>query len=117
MHEFTVTVRKDHPITNGIDEFKHGRDELYQNSVITSGSQILATAFSDKTKDPKNTDKHEPMVWVSNYGKGRVVENVLGHDVEAMQSPGFKTLLIRCVEWAGTGAVTHPLPTDLKTKK
>src|SRR5262249_42948417 len=32
MHEFTVTVRKNHPITDGIKEFKHGRDELYQNS-------------------------------------------------------------------------------------
>src|SRR5260221_9755297 len=34
MHEFPVTVRKDHPITKGIKEFKHGRDELYQNSLM-----------------------------------------------------------------------------------
>src|SRR5882672_5709436 len=94
MHEFTITVRKDHPITRGIEQFKHGRDELYQNSLITSGSEVLATAFSDLNKDPKNTNKHEPIVWVSKYGNGRVCENVLGHDVEAMQSPGFKTLLI-----------------------
>ena len=39
--------------------------------------------------DPKNTDKHEPVVWVAQYGKGRVCENVLGHDVAAMKSPGF----------------------------
>src|SRR5262249_53147844 len=82
MHEFTVTARTDHPITKGIESFKHGRDELYQNSVITPGSVVLVTAYSDMKKDPKNTDKHEPIVWVSNYGKGRVVENVLGHDVE-----------------------------------
>jgi type 1 glutamine amidotransferase len=116
MHEFTITIRKDHPITKGIEQFKHGRDELYQNSLITSGSEILATAYSDKNKDPKNTDKHEPIVWVSRYGRGRVCENVLGHDVEAMQSAGFKTLLIRCVEWAATGEVFYPLPAELKTK-
>jgi type 1 glutamine amidotransferase len=116
MHEFTVTVRKDHPITQGIESFKHGRDELYQNSVITPGCVVLATAFSDKNKDPKNTDKHEPIVWISNYGKGRVVENVLGHDVEAMQSAGFKTLLVRCVEWAATGEAYYPLPAELKSK-
>jgi type 1 glutamine amidotransferase len=116
MHEFTVTMRKDHPITAGIEKFKHGRDELYQNSLLTPGSQVLATAYSDKSKDPKNTGKDEPIVWVSNYGKGRVVENVLGHDLEAMQSPGFQTLLIRCVEWAATGAAPYPLPAELKAK-
>jgi type 1 glutamine amidotransferase len=116
MHEFTVTARKSHPITQGIDSFKHGRDELYQNSVITPGSEVLATAYSDKSKDPKNTDKHEPVVWISTYGKGRVCENVLGHDVEAMQSAGFRTLLIRGVEWAATGTTTYPLPTELKAK-
>jgi type 1 glutamine amidotransferase len=116
MHQFTVTIRKDHPITNGIKEFKHGRDELYQNSVILPGSVILATAYSDKSIDPKNTGKDEPVVWVASYGKGRVCENVLGHDVEAMQSAGFKTLLIRCVEWAA-GEVTYPLPPELKREK
>jgi type 1 glutamine amidotransferase len=114
MHEFTVTIRKQHPITRGLKEFKHGRDELYQNSVILPGSEILATAYSDPKKDVKNTGKDEPMVWVAPYGKGRVCENVLGHDVEAMRSAGFQALLIRCVEWAGTGAVSSPLPPELK---
>ncbi len=101
MHQFTVTVRKEHPITKGIKEFKHGRDELYQNSVILPGSEILVTAYSEKSLDPKNTGKDEPIAWVATYGQGRVYHNVLGHDVEAMQSSdGFKTLMIRGVEWA-----------------
>jgi type 1 glutamine amidotransferase len=117
MHEFTVTVRKEHPITAGIKEFKHGRDELYQNSLMLPGSEVLATAYSDPTKDPKNTGKHEPVLWVSMYGKGRVCNNVLGHDVEAMQSPGFQTLLIRGVEWAATGQVFRGLPPALREGK
>lgn len=115
-HEFSVTMRKsDHPITKGLPaEFAHANDELYQNSVMFPDSVVLATAFSDKKLDPKNTDKHEPVVWVAQYGKGRVCENVLGHDVPAMQSPGFKALLIRGVEWAATGKVTAPVPEALK---
>jgi type 1 glutamine amidotransferase len=118
MHQFTITVRKKHPITEGIAEFKHGRDELYQNSKILPGSEILATAFSDTAKDPKNTGKDEPMVWVARYGKGRVYHNALGHDVEAMgSSAGFQALMVRGVEWAATGKVTSPLPESLKAKK
>src|SRR5262245_31566384 len=115
-HEFAVTIRKtDHPITKGLPaEFAHANDELYQNSVMFPENVVLATAFSDKKKDPKNTDKHEPVVWVANYGKGRVCENVLGHDVPAMKSPGFQALLIRGVEWAATGEVRSPVPEDLK---
>jgi type 1 glutamine amidotransferase len=117
MHEFTVAVRKEHPITAGLKEFKHGRDELYQNSLMLPGSEVLATAYSDKAKDPKNSGKHEPVVWVSTYGKGRVCANVLGHDVEAMRSEGFQTLLVRGVQWAATGEVSHSLPSSLKEGK
>ena len=117
-HEFAVTVRKEHPITMGMKEFKHGPDELYQNSVMLPSSIVLFTAYSDKEKDPKNTGKHEPVVWVASYGKGRVVNNVLGHDVEAMKSSeGFQAVLIRGVEWAGTGEVFYKLPDGLKEDK
>jgi type 1 glutamine amidotransferase len=117
-HEFSVTIRKnDHPITKDLPaEFAHANDELYQNSVMFPKSEVLATAFSDKKKDPKNSDKHEPVVWVAEYGKGRVCENVLGHDVAAMKSLGFQTLLIRGVEWAATGEVHYPVPAELKKR-
>jgi type 1 glutamine amidotransferase len=115
-HVFTVTIRKpDHPITEGLpSSFVHSNDELYQNSVMLPGSVVLATAYSDKSIDQRNTNKHEPVVWVAHYGKGRVCENVLGHDVEAMKSPGFQILLIRGVEWCATGAAHAPVPADLK---
>ncbi len=109
MHEFTVSPRnKEHVVTKGVAEFKHGRDELYQNSLVPTGAEVLMTAFSDKEKDPKNTGKHEPVVWVAEYGKGRVYHNSLGHDVEAMKSSsGFAVLLVRGVEWAATGKASY----------
>ena len=110
-HVFTVTIRNaDHPITKGMPaEFKHSNDELYQNSVMLPGSVVLATAYADKSLDDRNSGKHEPVVWVARYGKGRVCENVLGHDAEAMKSPGFQILMIRGIEWCATGK-TQPLP-------
>lgn len=114
MHEFVVSVRAEHPITAGWKSFLHGRDELYQNSLITPGSEVLVTAYSDPQKDPKNTGLNEPMVWVNRYGKGRVVQNALGHDVKAMEGAGFRFLLARCVEWAATGEVTTAVPQNLR---
>jgi uncharacterized protein len=115
-HVFTVTMRNaDHPITKGLPaSFVHSDDELYQNSVMLPGSVVLATAFSDASLDRKNSGKDEPILWVSSYGKGRVCENVLGHDVAAMQSLGFQVLLIRGVEWCATGAAHFPVPAELK---
>jgi type 1 glutamine amidotransferase len=118
-HVFSVTIRNaDHPITRGMPaEFQHANDELYQNSVMFPDSVVLATAYSDKSIDPKNSGKMEPVVWVSKFGKGRVCENVLGHDVAAMKDTGFQTLMIRCVEWAARGDVHYPVPSELQKAK
>ncbi len=105
-HEFKVKkTSAKHVISDGLSEsFDHPTDELYQNSVIPDGATILATAYSDPKK-PRGTGKDEAVIWVHTYGKGRVVENVLGHDVKAMSDPNFQEWMTRSVEWAATGEV------------
>jgi|SRR5579883_212910 len=108
-HEYTVKkTDAKHPISEGLpSEFKHNKDELYQNSMIPSGSVVLATAYSDPAK-PKGTGKDEPVIWVNTYGKGRVYNNALGHDTEAMSDPNYQEWMRRGVEWAATGTVGSP---------
>jgi type 1 glutamine amidotransferase len=116
-HEYDVAVKEaDHPITRGLaGEYPHSNDELYQNSVVPDSAAVLATAWSEPSKDPKNTGKHEPMVWVTTYGKGRVCNNALGHDAPAMEkSPVFQVLIVRGVEWAATGDAKAQPPAELK---
>jgi len=110
-HQFTVKKTDvAHPISAGAPaEFAHVVDELYQNSMLTPGSTVLATAYSDPAK-PKGTGKDEAVIWVNTYGKGRVFENVLGHDVATLLDPGVQTWNRRGVIWAATGDV----PSDLK---
>jgi len=105
-HVFTVKKTPAyHPISHGLpSQFEHAIDELYQNSVMVSGSTVLATAYSDPGK-PRGTGKDEPVIWVNSYGKGRVYENVLGHDTAAMADPRFQEWLRRGVLWAATGKV------------
>jgi type 1 glutamine amidotransferase len=110
-HEFTVKkTSSQHPISEGAPaEFAHVTDELYQNSLLPPGSVVLATAYSDPSK-PRGTGKAEAVIWAGTYGKGRVFENVLGHDVAAINDPGFQSWTRRGVIWAATGKV----PADVK---
>jgi len=105
-HEFPVTKTDvKHPISDGAPaKFNHVKDELYSNSLATPGRVVLATAYCDATK-PRGTGKEEPVIWVSQYGKGRVYNNVLGHDAAALSDPNVKAWMIRGVEWAATGKV------------
>ena len=105
-HVFTVKkTDTKHPISDGLPaEFEHTIDELYQNSMMLPGSVVLATAYSDPKK-PRGTGKDEPVIWVSSFGKGRVYENVLGHDTKAMADPKYQDWLRRGVIWAAMGKV------------
>ena len=84
-HRMSSTSRRPKPSTRFRTDcrlqFEHKIDELYQNSVMVPGNIVLATAYSDPQK-PKGTGKDEAVIWVNTYGKGRVYENSMGHDVE-----------------------------------
>lgn len=98
--EFAVKIKNaDHPITKGLEDFKT-EDELYAKLSGDEKIEVLATAYSEWSKQV------EPLVFVKPYGKGRVVQNVLGHGLDSKQNPSYQKLLCRSVEWAATGQVT-----------
>lgn len=105
-HAFTVKKTDvEHPISAGLSsDFAHPVDELYSNSLMVPGSVVLATAYCDPDK-PKGTGKDEPVIWVNQYGDGRVCNNVLGHAAEAMADPVYRQWVRRGAEWAATGKV------------
>jgi uncharacterized protein len=110
-HEFRVKITDpDHPITRGLSDFMQW-DELYHRLVHMHDVpyHVIATAYSDPDKG--GTGNAEPMMVVTEYGKGRVFHQVLGHvweggDMRAFEGEDFKRTLIRGCEWATTGEVT-----------
>ncbi len=93
-------VDKQHPITAGLADFEVD-DELYAKLQGDAKIQVLVTADSDWSK------KTEPLVFVQNYGKGRVVHNAFGHDRKALMTPNVQKIIARGTEWAATGKVTE----------
>ncbi len=118
-HPFDVNViDHHHPITLGMADMTMHPDELYHRLVLGEGAEfrILMSAYSH----PKTggTGRHEPMVLVSEYGKGRVFHTPLGHvwkgNIPSRASwadPQLRRLVARGTEWAATGVVTlSPTP-------
>jgi len=106
-HAFKVHIADpNHPITAGLADFTHVTDELYHRQKLHGGAKVLAAALSAKDKGGSGAD--EPMIVVTDCGKGRCFHNAMGHDAKAMQGPGFQRLMLRGTEWAATGKVTIP---------
>ncbi len=82
-----------HPITAGLKAFE-ADDELYTCLTGDRPIEVLATATS------KVDGKVYPMAFVCQYGKGRVYQCMLGHDVKAMEVPGAGELFRRGCAWA-----------------
>ena len=128
-HNFVVDVKdQEHPITKGLKlSFPQANDELYANlRWQPAGSyHVLATANDDhalyaasrtdsRAPQPlEGASANEPMLWTTEFGKGRVFVTALGHDVEQVQTPAFVTTFTRGAEWAATGKVTLPIPAGM----
>lgn len=109
---YTVIVRDaEHPIMQGLPQrWLHGDDELYAHLRGPGGMTVLASAYSPPDRNGSGRD--EPQVMVLVRGKGRIFHTTFGHDVRALSSVDFITLLQRAVEWTATGKVTQKLPAD-----
>ena len=112
-HEYVVDHRMpEHPVLKGLNpSWKHTLDELYDSlRGPAENLTLLATSYSDP--DTGGTGKHEPILFTVKYGKGRVFHTVLGHDDVSCSGVGFMTTFARGTEWAATGKVTIPVPSD-----
>ncbi len=118
-HPFQVNVRQlDHPIMKDVPTtWMHGKDELYHNM---RGPAKNLTILSSAYSNPKQggTGEHEPITYEVKYGKGRVIITTMGHfwpnqtDWDGLHCVGFQTILARSVEYAATGKVTLPIPSE-----
>jgi type 1 glutamine amidotransferase len=112
-HLIPITVRvADHPITKGMPKvWMTAKDECYAK-LRGPGENMIVLATGKDMSGKAPTDRHEPILMVLTYGKGRIFHTTLGHDDYSCEGVGFITSFIRGVQWAATGKVTIPVPDD-----
>lgn len=114
-HDFEVTTLDlKHPITRGLPKrWMHPSEQLThgqhgpanpRHGALEQELHILTYAWS------KDSQRREPMDWVRSWGKGRIYTTMFGHTWKNepnpnLESPTFRTLFARGVEWAATGRV------------
>ena len=117
--EFTVTQRNsEHPIIKGLPEiWMHAQDEMYDR--MRGPANIKDLLYSGYAIEERGgSGREEPLVFTVDYGDARIFHIMLGHcgptaeENPAMQCAGFQTLLLRGAEWAATGKVKQPVPSD-----
>lgn len=92
-HEFSVNIKDhDHYITTRMPDFPVF-DELYhlQNHDPSKVALLASTPYRGEEK---------PMLYVREYGKGRVVYVAPGHTYTTWKNSDFQKLVIRSMAWA-----------------
>ena len=104
MQNFTVNVAdKEHPVTRGMKDFETFDEPWQKTGNRNPNRHVLVSGVV--SKENKGSGEPEPFAWVTEVGKGRCFNLVLGHDVKALGNAGCRTLILRGAEWAATGDV------------
>ncbi len=108
-HPYRVKLAdRAHPISRGLGESFLTADELYLKPAMRKDAAVLASAFDNPEFGGTGVDV--PIAWTYLEGKGRVFHTALGHDLAALQAPGFTAMLARAAEWVVSGKVGAPQP-------
>ena len=111
--DYQIMIRNaNHPITKGMPlTWMHAQDEMYDRlRGPAENMEVLGTSFS--SIENKGSGRHEPMLLTINYGKGRIFHTPMGHADYSVSCVGFITSILRGTQWAATGKVDIPIPTD-----
>ncbi|HUH18228.1 ThuA domain-containing protein [Albibacterium sp.] len=93
---FDVKVlEKNHPVTEGVPESFHLKDELYyfKEDSAGPGIEVLATA------NRAGSTEVFPSVFVVKNPNARIVGIALGHDAESHELKAYQSLLINAIKW------------------
>jgi type 1 glutamine amidotransferase len=91
-------VRKDHPVTQGVQDFMVN-DEQHYVTYDKDSNNIILRAENIDGLTYENLGNGSISGWAHEYGKGRVVFTAVGHNIHAMWQPEYLKLQKNAVNW------------------
>ncbi len=97
----------DHPITQNLEDWATGNEELYNNVQVFPSSQALATGFQFQPKRKARNgneiaakNDEAVVVWTNDYRGTRVFSTTIGHFDETVADERYLDLVTRGLLWA-----------------
>lgn len=118
---------KDHPITQGLENWTTINEELYNNvqilggTALASGKQIVppkAKKGETLPPDAKPTEANAVVAWTNEYGpnKTRIFSTTIGHNTATVQDERYVKLITRALLWTTGKLGADGKPADGYTK-
>jgi len=94
-------VDKDHPITQGLGDWKTVKEELYNNIKVFDTAHALARGKQIvKQKDGTEKEVESVVVWLNQYGNTRIFNTTIGHNNDTVSDDRYLTLVTRGLLWS-----------------
>ncbi|WP_419875018.1 ThuA domain-containing protein [Candidatus Pristimantibacillus sp. PTI5] len=98
-YHFTVRIMdRNHFITRNLPDFTLTTEHYFM--LIDPSICVLATSYYECISPEVWRPVMMPVVWIKNYGKGRVFYNAIGHTADIVKLPEVLTLMQRGMLWA-----------------
>lgn len=97
--DYRVRVGSGHPVVDGIGDFDV-HTEQYFCHVDPTITGLASTTFTGDHGAPETAGAVMPVVWVKQYGAGRVFVNTLGHAPSDLLEPSTHEITRRGLLWA-----------------
>lgn len=106
-------VNKDHPITQGVQDFMVTDEQHYQiydkdpKNILLQSENLDGLTFKSNFRDPSDLSAGAPRDlgsisisgWAHEFGKGRVAFTAIGHTTDAMWQPEHLKIQKNSVRW------------------
>ena len=92
-------INHDDPIMTGLSDFNVHSEQYYMH--VDPNVEVLATTtFNDIKSAPWINSRTMPVVWKTQYGKGRVFYSSVGHSASDFNIPELMEIMKRGIRWA-----------------
>lgn len=106
----TIAVHEpEHPVASGWGKEFEFTDEIYEYK-NWQPEKVRVLMSLDMSKCRIKKPYHVPVVWVKEFGEGRVYFNNLGHNPETWTNKTFQQSLLHAIAWVSGKGEAHAAP-------